>query len=297
MNIKNLSATLLFFVVVAESFSQDNLLEQLKEETVVETEKTASTFKGTRLVNGHSVETRKTGVLDFMISHRFGRINTGSYEFFGLDQANIRLGLEYALSDRLTLGAGRNSFNKRYDAFVKYRLLWQDSGNSGTPISLTWLSNTAINTTRRPDLPMNTQRRLGYAHQMLIARKFSPDLSLQLMPTYVHRNMVETPDEINAMIALGMGGRYKLSNRVSLNLEYYYRFQEGNLPSYNAMAIGLDIETGGHVFQLHLTNAREMTEVGFIPATSGDPFSGDIHFGFNISRTFHLKNQPNGKEW
>lgn len=284
-----------FYGAIFSLSGQDSMLEQLEKEAVPVKNKVTDTFKGTRLINGHSVELRDTGVLDFLISHRFGRINSGAYSFFGLDESNIRLGLDYAVSDRLTLGLGRNSFLKVYDGFFKYKLLWQESGEGNMPLSLVYFTNITVNTLKRPEIPINFSRRLGFNHQVLVSRKFTPSLSLQLSPTFIHRNMVPSREENNDLFAMGIGGRYKITPRTSLNVEYFYRWGELQADSHHPLSIGFDLETGGHVFQLHLTNAQSMTETGFIPSTTGDFFGGDIHFGFNISRSFQLK--ENGEDW
>lgn len=286
---KHLISTLFGIMAVTLcAWGQDDLLKQLEQNNTAEGTTVTGTFKGTRLINGHSIETREKGNLDFIISHRFGRLNSGAYSLFGLDDSNIRLGLDYAVTDRLTLGLGRNSLSKVYDGFLKYKLLEQQDGPRAIPFSLVWFSNMSITTFRRPELPLNFQRKLGFTHQLLIARKFSENLSLQLSPSIVHRNMVPLRTDDNDLYALGIGGRYKITPRTSLNVEYFYRLGEQTQDTYNALAIGFDIETGGHVFQLHLTNAQAMTETGFIPSTSGDFFGGDIHFGFNISRSFQI---------
>lgn len=284
------------FDQTTSAMAQDSLLEQLEQDVKPMDNVVLGTFKGTRLINGHTIMTRGAGNLDFMISHRFGRLNSGAYNFFGLDEANIRLGLEYAFTDRLTIGFGRNSFQKVYDGFVKYNFLRQQSGVRNMPVSMTWYSSVAVNTFKRPELPLNFQRRLSYAHQLLVARKFSENVSLQLMPSYVHQNLVPTEEDKNDLFALGVGGSLKLTKRTSLNMEYYYRANPNeNDGLYDVFAIGFDIETGGHVFQLHLTNAQAMTETGFLPGSSGDFWDGDIHFGFNISRSFQLKEKS--KSW
>jgi len=294
--LKSTNAFLLLFLLgIGTVWGQDDLLEELQKDVQPLDEKVSGTFKGTRLINGHTVETRGKGNLDFIISHRFGRLNSGSYNFFGLDEAHIRLGLEYAFDDRLTVGVGRNSFLKVYDGFVKYRILNQQEGSVNIPVSLVWFSNMSNKTFKRPDLPMTFERRLAYAHQLLVARKFSERLSLQVSPTYIHQNLVPTRQDDNDLAAIGMGGRFKLTSRTSLNAEYYYRINPSNDNYYNVVAIGFDIETGGHVFQLHLTNAQAMTETGFIPATTGNFWDGDVHFGFNITRSFQLKEK--GKAW
>ena len=289
---KYLVSTLFCFMAVTVcAWGQDDLLKQLEQNPTEVDGKVTGTFKGTRLINGHSIETREKGNLDFIISHRFGRLNSGAYSLFGLDDSNIRLGLDYAVTDQLTLGLGRNSLSKVYDGFLKYKLLEQQKGDRSIPVSVVWVSNMSVTTLRRPELPINFQRKLGFTHQLLIARKFDESLSLQFSPSLVHRNLVPLRAENNNIYALGIGGRYKITPRTSLNVEYFYRLGEQVDDTYNALAIGFDIETGGHVFQLHLTNAQAMTETGFIPSTGGDFFGGDIHFGFNISRSFQIGEQ------
>jgi hypothetical protein len=276
------------------AFAQDDLMNLLESNTEESIHFTEATFKGSRLINGHTVETRKQGELEFLISHRFGRLNSGAYEFFGLDAANVRLGLEYGVADFLTLGVGRNSFEKTYDGFAKLKLLRQSSGKRVMPVSVVSFSSAAIKTLAgsTPEEYPDIAARMYYVQQLLIARKFGSALSLQLMPSFVHRNRIQEREGENDIYALGFGGRIKLTQRVSLNGEYYYRFNaeeynEGDLNQlFNSLAIGFDIETGGHVFQLHLTNSRAMIEKGFIAETNGNFFAGDIHFGFNVSRVF-----------
>ena len=291
---KAISTVALFFLATLllpiGARAQDELLDLVNSE--IDAQKiidyTHATFKGSRIINGHSVETRKKGELEFLISHRFGRLNSGAYEFFGLDGANVRLGLEYGLTKHLNVGIGRNSFEKTFDGFLKYKLLRQSSGARTVPVSLVWFSSTAIKTLKNtlPEINDDFNYKLAYTHQLLLARKFSEKLSLQVMPTYVHKNLVEF-DQENYFYAIGIGGRAKLTQRLSINAEYYYQLErEDSQENYNSLAIGLDIETGGHVFQLHVTNSRAMNEKGFITETTGDFFEGDIHFGFNISRVF-----------
>ena len=282
-------ALLLWWCLPFQMFAQDDLLESLQqEEDQLEDQAVIATFKGTRLINGHTVELRGQNELAFIISHRFGRLNDGAYNLFGLDEAGIRLGLDYGLTNRLNIGIGRSSFQKVYDGFLKYKILQQGMGPGASPLSAVAFASAAVTTLSSPN-DLSFSNRTTYTWQLLLARKFNERLSLQLMPTLVHRNLVLTEAEDNDIYVLGAGGRYKLSKRVALNLEYYYQFnqlvQEFN---YNALAIGFDIETGGHVFQLHLTNARSMQERGFITQTSGNFFKGDIHFGFNISRVFQF---------
>lgn len=281
-------ATLLFFCG-NYVFAQEDMFDLLEAESEPSKTLVSSTFKGVRIINGHSIETRRKGTLEFLIAHRFGRLNSGAYELFGLDAANIRLGLEYSLLDRVTVGVGRNSFEKTYDGFVKVKLINQSKGVQSFPVTITGFSSIAVNSLRfdDPDIFPDFTSRISYTYQFLVARKFGEAFSFQVMPTLVHNNRIEEIEGDNDQIALGMGGRFKLSKRLSLNAEYYYRFNESELEEvYNSIALGVDIETGGHVFQLHLTNSRAMIEKGFINETTGDFFSGDIHFGFNISRSF-----------
>lgn len=283
---------LLVICMLALSFAalaQDDLLAGLEEELESKSSVVEATFKGTRLINGHSVETRKKGAMDFIISHRFGTLDGGFYELFGLDNAQVRFGLEYAITDRLYAGFGRSSFEKTFDGFVKYRLVQQSTGAGAKPVSITWLSSVAIKTLKDPTVDLGFTDRLANTHQLLVARKVNSNISLQLMPTWVHKNLIGATDENNDVFALGTGGRVKLNQRVSLNVEYYYQFQAINDNTKNALAIGFDIETGGHVFQLQFTNATSMVPKGFVSETTNDFFDGEIHFGFNISRTFQLK--------
>lgn len=291
---------ILFILIIGLNFNlyAQELEDILDQEAPDYTTITSLTFKGTRIMNGQSVETRKKGILEFVISHRFGRINTGFYELFGLDNSNIRLAFEYAIKDDLTIAIGRSSFEKTYDGFLKYRLLKQKSGAQNFPVSLTLFGSATEKTLRDydPDEKPTFVDRLTYTTQILLARKFSPSFSLQITPTYIHFNTVPTTGDPNDIFAVGIGGRIKISKRFSINGEYYYTINPfTSVTTYNSLAIGVDIETGGHIFQLIFTNSRSMIEKGFIAETTGDFFKGDIHFGFNISRAFQVK-KPKEKD-
>ncbi|MFT6865996.1 MAG: hypothetical protein ACJA08_000823 [Cyclobacteriaceae bacterium] len=268
--------------------AQDDLLASLEAEQTDEHLLVEATFKGTRLINGHSIETRKKGVMDFIIAHRFGTIDGGIYDLYGLDNASMRIGLEYALTDRLYLGLGRSSFEKTYDGFIKYRLIRQSTGKNSIPFSATWLSSVAIKTLKNPEVDLSFTDKMANTHQLLIASKLNNNISIQLVPTWVHRNLIQEEDINNDVFALGVGGRIKLTQRMALCAEYYYQFQQLNEATKNALAIGVDIETGGHVFQLQFTNATSMIPKGFVSETTNNFFDGKIHFGFNISRTFQV---------
>lgn len=280
-----------FTLVLSQTaLAQDDLLSLLEEEAPEQNVVTTSTFKGTRIINGHSVETREEGVLEFIISHRFGTLNSGAYELWGLDQSNIRLALEYAVGDNLMLGIGRSSFEKTFDGFVKYKVLKQQSGVKNVPVSAVLFASTTVKTLRRfDDFEPTFSDKLANTVQLLVARKLTPDLSLQLSPTYVHYSLIESNETQNSIAAVGIGGRYKITSRVTINGEYFYQLSNKGDQYQNAIAVGVDIETGGHVFQLQLTNATAMIEKGFIGETRNDFFGGDIHLGFNISRAFQLK--------
>jgi hypothetical protein len=271
----------------AAAQENDDLLSLLDDAVEEEVDITPATFKGSRLINGHTLMTRRKGTLEFLIAHRFGRLNSGAYELFGLDNANVRFGIDYGFSDRLTAGFGRNSFEKTFDAFAKFALLRQQKGVQSFPVSITLFGAGAVKSLRPidPDVEVVFSERIAYTYQALIGRKMSSKLSLQLMPTLVHFNIVPEGQK-NDLIALGLGGRYLLTKRLSINAEYYYRFSERDLATHDALAIGIDLETGGHIFQLQFTNSRSMNEKGFIRETTGDFFNGDVHFGFNITRTF-----------
>ncbi|WP_303311455.1 DUF5777 family beta-barrel protein [Hymenobacter sp. BT730] len=275
--------------------AQDDILNELEQQTPPSTTSSVvdATFKSSRLINGHTIQTPGKGTMVFLISHRFGTLNSGPYNFFGLDQATIRLGLEYGFTDRLTVGVGRSSLEKTLDSFVKYKALRQSTGAHAMPVSVTLFASSALTTLRYNDQVEHTlARRMTYSYQGLIARKFSPALSLQLMPTLIHRNLVATDQDPHDVYAVGFGGRQKLTKRTSLNLEYYY-LVPATKPSEvrNSLAVGFDIETGGHVFQLHVTNSQGMIEKFFVANTQGNFFKGDLYFGFNVNRNFTLRTQ------
>lgn len=255
-------------------------------------ERIYNTFGGTHLINGQSIETINKKTMAFIIAHRFGRVNSGWREFFGLDQASIRFGFEYGIFDNLTIGIGRSTFNKTFDSYVKYRFLTQKE--KGMPLSLCFYSNMAINTSKFTNQTQHNyfSSRLSFVFQLMIARKFNDWFSLQLMPTVVHKNLVPTEQDKNTLFVLGAGFRVKLHKRIAFLGEYYLRVKDNKAGGYqDAFAIGLDVVTGGHVFQFQITNAQAMYDTGFMRETTGKFWKGDIHFGFNISRTWGVGKQ------
>jgi hypothetical protein len=272
--------------------AQDDLLDMLEENQEPVTNYTIATFKNTRLVSGHSIETNGKGVLQFMIQHRFGTLNSGWRELWGLDNSTIRIGVEYGLTDHLNIGLARSSFLKTYDAMVKWRFLRQKSGAENFPFTATAVSSIYLDTTEwaEPERENFFSSRLSYHHALLLARKFGDKFSLQLMPTIVHDNLVDETQDMNTIFSMGAGTSIKLTGSVRLNLEYYYLLPDQIFSQEltNSFSIGFDIETGGHVFQFHITNSRGMTERLLIKNTNGRWEDGDIFFGFNISRVFNV---------
>ena len=283
-----------FIIITTGVYAQNDLMDLLNENDSSEINYTTATFKSTRVMNGHSIERMPPGQLDVRISHRFGPINSGIYEFFGLDQSNIHFSLEYGLFNWLMVGAGRGTYEKTYDGFAKFSILRQSSGARNMPVSVSLMSSVAITSAKWSDTSRTNyfSSRLSYVHQLLIARKINQSFSVQLAPVFVHRNLVVTEVDPNDLFAVGAGGRMKLTRRISLNAEYYYMINRKTYMSqkiYDPFSVGFDIETGGHVFQLIFTNSLAMIEKGFIGETTHSWRKGDIHFGFNISRVFTLK--------
>ncbi len=271
--------------------AQEDLLSILEEDEEETVEYATASFKTNRVINLHSLENTAKGVLDFKIGHRFGFINSGIDELFGLDNATMRLGFNLGLTDNFVIGLGRSTFEKTVDGYLKYRFLRQSSGAKNMPITAAAVFTSAVRTIPLSDPNRENifKHRLAYTYQLIIGRKFSENFTLQLSPTLVHRNLVETAVEENDVLAIGIAARQKLTKRVTLNAEYVYVLPDQLGEQYkNSFSIGFDIETGGHVFQLHFTNSTSMVEKGYIGETVGDWLDGDIHFGFNVSRVFTL---------
>jgi len=291
----------LLFIIMTVSIhvsGQDDLMDLL-ESPEQKTETVKSTFNGTRIINGHSIETRDAGTFEVIFMHRFGRLNSGAYNLWGLDDAWIRLGLEYSVTDNLSIGIGRSSFEKTYDGFLKYKFISQTTGAKNFPFTGTAFASMAVNTLKPvdPEQDIKFSSRVSYSYQILLGRKFNKNLSLQFIPTLVHHNLVDTPEENNDIFAFGFSGRYKITRRMAITLEYFYQINNNTIQeNYNPLGIGLELETGGHVFQMVFSNSQGMIEKSFITETNGNFFDGDIHFGFNITRAFYLKKKKSIKE-
>lgn len=273
-------------------------LDQLTQDST-KVDYTTATFKSTRVINGQSIEMPSKNELLFVIAHRFGNFQNGLYDIFGLDQATMRMGFEYTLpTDFVCVSIGRSTYKKTIDGGLKLKVLRQKKGAANFPATIDWYSSIAMDGMRwtNPDRTNYFTSRLSFAHQLLIARKFSDAFSLQLSPTVIHKNLVAKKTESNTFYAMGFSGRYKVSRRVAITAEYFYLASTiDQLPGVNNqkpvhnMSIGVDIETGGHVFSMAFTNSQAMYDPGFISETTESWKDKGVHFGFNINRTFSFK--------
>lgn len=282
-----------------QASTAQNLDELVNAADSTEVTYVTGTFKGTRLVHGHTIEAPAKHILQVMFSHRFGTLEDPLYTFFGMNQASIRFGFDYGISNRLAVGLGRSSGlggtvpPPTYDFYAKYKLLRQSTGSVSMPVSVSILAAAAVNTEKWPSdgIQRTDANRMAYTAQILVARKFSERISLQLMPMIVQRNLADAPDQSNTLVAMGAGGRVKLGKRTALTVEYYFN-QPGSLGSgyYNPVGIGFDIDTGGHIFQIMLTNSMGLIEPQFLGQTTTNFFDGPkaIRLGFNFTRVFNV---------
>ena len=290
---------LLYIILITPLIGQDDLLDILEDDSskpvIVE-----SSFKGTRVVNAQSLELPRPKILQFMIQHRFGSIENGFYDLFGMDYATIRFDFHYGLTERLSFGVGRSSLDKIYDIFVKTKLLRQSSGTRSFPVSVLLYSDIGIDTKRKsendPAVKDEYLNRLLYVNQLIIGRKFNRSLSLEILPTLIHRNLVPTNKDDHDLASVGIAGRYKLSNRISVNADYFIPLGDRSEDYQNSVAIGVDYETGGHVFQVMIANSQGPYEYTFIENARGNFSTGVLYLGFNISRAFTLAGD-NEKLW
>lgn len=281
------------------NYAQDDIMNALEKQLPKPKEYALSVFKGNRLMNSQTTEQPAKQTMQFIISHRFGRIGGGYKEFFGLDASNIRIGVEYGIIDNLSVGLGRSSFEKTFDGYLKWRIIRQQKGRWNIPITITAFTSMAIKSNDWADPARHNfiSSRFFYTYQLIISRKFGDWVSLELLPTLVHRNLVATVKDKNDVFALGAGISVRASRRVRFNAEYYYVFPKQIVSSYNNekvrnnLSIGVDIETGGHVFQISLSNSQGMIEKNFVTETTGNWFPKKfkdfgVQLGFNITRGF-----------
>ena len=295
---KYILSTIIVFISTL-TFAQDELLNLAESNTAEDEKEPVSAFFTSRLAIGQSVETHRKNQLVLHVTHRFDALNTGAYNLWGLDAANIRIGFDYGITDKFNVAFGRTRISKTYDLFGKYKILQQQS--SGMPITLTaFIATAAITEPKKEDAAnygLNTitlSDRLSYTTQLLIARNFADRVSFQLMPTYVHKNNLNLYNNAsllanNGTFALGLGSSIFITNMFAVNLEYYLRTGVVDTNPYNdAFSIGFDLETGGHIFQIQLSNSFQAGERAIITETADDFWNGDIHLGFNITRTFQF---------
>lgn len=286
----------LFSLLVSMASAQPDTTDMLSMvgEPEVERSYAVATFKGTRLINFHTLEVPGERTLDFRIAHRFGPFNNGGYNFWGLDgPASIRLSLEYSYDGRLNFGIGRSNVNKTFDGFAKFRLLRQGD-HSSPPISVTLFSGIyATSIKDKDDGLLNVDKyadfssRLSFCHQIIVGRKFNDQFSLQVAPTLVHVNLAEEADTKNDAVIIATAARYKVTQRMAVTVEYGLRVTDySDSKYYNSFGVGIDLETGGHVFQMHLTNSFGLTENQFYTRTTDSWGDQGIRLGFNISRVF-----------
>lgn len=287
--IQKLVFGLLVITVSQTGYAQDDLLSLVDKNEPKKKERVTNAFKSSRVINEHSIEFLGKGVLDFRILHRFGDVSTGISNLFGLDQASMRIGLDYGLLNNLTIGFGRSNVGKELDGFIKFRPVCQTTGSGAFPFSIVLVSGVTLTTQPWADTTRKNyfSSRMAFYNELIIGRKFSERFSLQLSPVFVHRNLVEQAVEENDVYALGIGARFKLSKRIAFVADYHYIAKGLDKDIYkDPLSVGFDIETGGHVFQLHFSNATGMNEKAFITNTTGDWGKGEVRFGFNLSRVF-----------
>lgn len=285
------SALILLLNIISSALpAQDAELDSLLQNSPGDKgEKVSGAFKSTRVIQAHSIEMLHKRNLDIRILHRFGTINSGIDELFGLDNASTRIGGDYGISENFSVGFGRSSYKKEFDAFLKFRLLHQRNKKGSAPVSIVLALGSTIWTEEvQTGYKPTAADRTGFYLQALIGRKFSNNFSLQFSPIVVHQNYVPTQYLDNTIYGLGGGARLKVSSRIAFTADYHYVI--GDLPDdhKNPLGIGMDIETGGHVFQLHFSNSLGMNERAYIVDTNNDFWKGEIRFGFNLSRMFLL---------
>ncbi len=274
-------------------FAQDeDLLKLVADNKKPGKERVKYAFKSPRVINSHSIEFLNPGTLDLRILHRFGQLDQGYKNFFGLDQASMRLGFDYGILHNLMVGVGRSTYKKELDAFLKFAPVRQSTGDGSFPVTVALVSGITMDGLpwADPDKQNFFTSRLAYYFQVIIGRKFSDRFSLQVAPTMVHKNLVQLEADPNDIYAVSVGGRLKLSQRIAFTWDYsHIVYGMPDSGYYHPLSVGFDIETGGHVFQLHFSNSTGMNERAFITETTGQWGKGEIRFGFNLSRVFQVR--------
>ena len=289
MNISKIAFSLILLFSFFATTAQDDLLNQLDAEKSEVKEIETAAFKGLQICNMQSTKMTSKGEWYMVVSHRFGDLTKGFDNFFGLDDANTEIGGIYGVTDWLSLGGSRHTLDKIYELTAKYKLANQIK--EGFPVTIVAYNTMDINSKLDKDLlpGLKFNNRLAFSTQLLVSRKFSDSFSFQLNPIYIHKNLYEFGLEEKNDFFIGSGARYKIAKRMSINLEYAARLNkvEGNSSTFqNPLTVGLDIETGGHVFQLVFSNSQALNDVAFLSKPAGDWSGGPIYFGFNLYRVF-----------
>lgn len=298
---KRLFVTCILLTVLLSLAAQESLLKSI-EDTMPVKQKIYGAFKSTRVINAHSTEMLAKGNLDFRILHRFGRVNSGIRQFYGLDQASMRMSFDYGITDNVMVGIGRSTLRKDLDGFIKTRIVQQSTGPGSFPLSVLVAAGTIVYTEQAKivdasgkSINVSVADRSSHYLQLIAGRKFNDRFSFQLSPVLLHRNLVkEYLGEANTVVAIGGGARYKFSKRMALMVDYHHVLSGIMATHTNAISAGVDIETGGHVFQLHFSNSAGMNERAYLTENTENFFNGDIHFGFNLSRIFKVGGK---KKW
>jgi hypothetical protein len=284
-----IAVILLSLPLLSIAQKDDDIFGMLDSLAKPQTDYATATFKSSRVITGQSVEQMKEGQFEFRIEHRFGAVNSGFYQFYGLNTGTIFLSTEYGVKDWMMVGLGHASLGNTFNGFVKLNLMRQSKGIKNNPFTITYYgAMTADGTQADPTVTNYFVDRLGFVNQFLLARKVSNELSLQISPILIHRNIVPAAFDQNNIYSMGFAGRYKITNRMAISAEYYavYRSKDNSVKYYNPLSVGVDIETGGHVFSFMLTNSVGMLENQYIAQNTGRWSKGDIHLGFNITRSF-----------
>ncbi|WP_333877433.1 DUF5777 family beta-barrel protein [Flavobacterium sp.] len=275
---------LFLFLFPLSVMAQDDLLKEIDTDST-QNVKVESAFKGLKIVNIESTKLAAKGDLYFIVAHRFGSVKDGFEGFYGLDNAVTQLKFVYGINNWFTVSTARSEI--AYDFSGKFLIQSQES--NGFPFAIAGFTSLAINNTlKESNYPeMKFDNRLIYVTQLLVSRKVNEKLSLELAPTFFHENFVLDDNQDNSQYAIGMGGRYKFAKRWSVNVDYAAHLnRSSSSPFRDPLSIGVDLETGGHVFQMHFSNSQGMHEAGFLGNTTGDWGKGDIFFGFNLLRVF-----------
>lgn len=281
-----MTKTLLFLsmFITGFAFAQDDLLKDIDtiQAKTPDTEQPA--FKALQIVTGQSTKLPAKNEWYIVVAHRFGDVSKGFKDFFGLDDASTKLGVIYGITDGISVSLSRETNLKTFEGAVKYKLVKQ---SENFPVDIAGYNVMAVNTDLSKDNYPHLQfgDRLSYLTQALISRRFSDKFSLQLTPSYVHKNLYEPLIEDKNQFLTGLGGRYKISKRISINAEYFVNFDNHSFYK-NPLSLGMDIETGGHVFQLLFTNSQLNSDIGYLTNVAGKWEKGQIFFGFNLYRVF-----------